>query len=83
MKNILLSTNAISAVLDPYAAKASDQSLPEEKADTALLIIDKDGTLTGVTDKTELNGKLALPAEVKKIDDEAFAGCNGLTEVLQ
>ena len=62
-----------------YAKEDTVVPSNEEQVDTALLIIDEDGTVTGVTDKTKLNGTLALPAEVKKIGNNAFAGCTGLT----
>lgn len=58
-------------------------SFPETdgEADTALLIIDKNGTLTGVTDKRKLKGKLIVPEGVKIIGEEAFSGCTRLNEV--
>ena len=64
-----------------YAKEDTVVPSNEEQVDTALLIIDEDGTVTGVTDKTKLNGTLALPAEVKKIGNNAFAGCTGLTNI--
>lgn len=51
------------------------------KANTPSLIIDEDGTLTGVIDKRKLKGKLALPGEAKKIGKGSLSGCTGLTAV--
>ena len=62
-----------------YAKEDTVVPSNEEQVDTALLIIDEDGTVTGVTDKTKLNGTLALPAEIYKIKEQAFEGCTGLT----
>ena len=64
-----------------YAKDGTVVPSNEEQADTGLLTIDEDGTVTGVTDKTKLNGTLALPAEVYKIKEQAFEGCTGLTGV--
>ena len=76
-----------------WFGKAADQGLTEaqaklkeleeqlQKNTKPLLIIDKYGTLTGLTDKTKLQGKLILPAEVKKIGENAFYDCKGLTEI--
>ena len=51
------------------------------KANTPSLIIDEDGTLTGVIDKRKLKGKPALPVEAKKIGKRSLSGCTGLTAV--
>ena len=51
------------------------------KANTPSLIIDEDGTLTGVIDKRKLKGKPALPVEAKKIGKGSLSGCTGLTAV--
>ena len=58
-------------------------SFPETdgEADTALLIIDENGTLTGVTDKRKLKGKLIVPEGVKRIGEDAFSRCTRLNEV--
>ena len=53
----------------------------EKTVDSSLLQIDSDGTLTGVTDKNALVGRLEIPATVTKIGDGVFAGCSKLTSV--
>ena len=80
-KTILVCCIALMTLAGLYAKDGAAASSKEGQADTALLIIDKDGILTGVTDKTKLTGKLVLPAEVKRIGYEAFSGCKGLTSV--
>jgi surface protein, putative len=64
-----------------YAKDGTVVPSNEEQVGTALLIIDEGGTVTGVTDKTKLNGTLALPAEIYKIKEQAFEGCTGLMSV--
>ena len=53
----------------------------EKTADVSLLQIDSDGTLSPVTDKNALAGRLEIPDIVTKIGYNAFEGCSKLTSV--
>ena len=53
----------------------------EKIVDPSLLQIDSDGTLSRVTDRNALAGRLEIPATVTKIGDNAFEGCSKLTSV--
>ena len=53
----------------------------EKTVDSSLLQIDSDGTLTGVTDKNALAGRLEIPDIVTKRGYNAFEGCSKLTSV--
>ena len=56
--------------------------IEEGKADTAFLLIDSTGRLTGVTHKDKLKGSLVLPETVTAIGREALFNCTGLTSVI-
>ena len=56
--------------------------IEEGKADTAFLLIDSTGRLTGVTHKDKLKGSLVLPETVTAIGRDALFNCTGLTSVI-
>lgn len=65
-KTILVCCIAFMTLAGLYANGTAEAVSEEEKVHARFLRIDRDGTLTGVTDKTKLNGTLVLPAEVKR-----------------
>ena len=81
MKKIVLIHCITVILLASLYANGTGEVSSHKKANTALLVIDKYGILTDVTDSEKLKGKLILPAEVKKIGKEAFADCWRVTEV--
>lgn len=75
------STDNNKATLTVTAHTTVSVTFKEKTVDSSLLQIDSDGTLTGVTDKNALAGKLEIPSTVTKIGDRAFEGCSKLTSV--
>lgn len=69
------------AMLTVTANATVSVTFKEKTVDQSLLQIDSYGTLTGVTDKNALAGRLEIPDTVTKIGYNAFEGCTKLTSV--